>query len=40
MEQCGKVTPNWEIHQIFRTTEKEKLLGIENLVDLINNTSF
>ena len=35
-----KVTPNGEIHQIFHTTDIEKLLGIENLEDFINNTSF
>ena len=35
-----KVTPNGEIHQIFHTNDIEKLLGIENLEDFINNTSF
>ena len=34
------VTPNGEIHQIFHTTDIEKLLGIENLQEFINNTSF
>ena len=34
------LTPNGEIHQIFHTTDIEKLLGIENLEDFINNTSF
>ena len=35
-----KVTSNGEIHQIFHTTDIEKLLGIENLEDFIINTSF
>ena len=35
-----KVTPNGEIHQIFHTNDIEKLLGIENLEEFINNTSF
>ena len=35
-----KVTPNGKINQIFHTTDIEKLLGIENLEDFINNTSF
>ena len=35
-----KVTPNGENHQIFHTTDIEKLLGIENLEDFINNTFF
>ena len=35
-----EVTPNGEIHQIFHTTDMEKLLGIENLEDFINYTSF
>ena len=34
-----KVIPNGEIHQIFHTNDIEKLLGIENLDDFINNTS-
>ena len=34
------VTANEEIHQIFHTTDTEKLLGVENLEDFINNTSF
>ena len=29
-----------EIHQIFHTTDIEKLLRIEKLEDFINNTSF
>ena len=35
-----RVTPNGEIHQIFHTTDIEKLLGIKNLDNFINNTSF
>ena len=35
-----KVTTDGEIHQIFHTTDIEKILGIENLDDFINNTSF
>ena len=35
-----KVTPNGEIHQIFHTTDIEKLLGIQTLEGFINNTSF
>ena len=35
-----KVTPNGEIHQTLHTTDMEKLLGIKNLDDSINNTSF
>ena len=35
-----KVTPNGKIHQIFHTTDMEKLLGVESLDDFINNTSF
>ena len=35
-----KVTPKGEIHQIFHTTDIEKLLGIKNLEDFISNTSF
>ena len=35
-----KVTLNEEIHKIFHTTDIEKLLGIENLEDFINNISF
>ena len=35
-----KVTPNVGIHQIFHTTDIEKLSGIENLEDFMNNTSF
>ena len=35
-----KVTPNGEIHQIFYTSDIEKLLGIKSLDDFINNTSF
>ena len=35
-----KVTLNEEIHKIFHTTDIEKLLGIENLEDFINNLSF
>ena len=34
-----KVIPNGEIHQIFHTNI-EKLLGIENLEDFINNIFF
>ena len=36
----NKVTPNEKIHQIFNTTDIEKLLGIEDLEDFINNTFF
>ena len=32
-----KVTRNGEIHQIFHTTDKEKLLEIKYLDDFINN---
>ena len=35
-----KVTLNEEIHKLFQTTDIEKLLGIENLEDFINNLSF
>ena len=35
-----RVIPNGEFHQIFHTTVTEKSLGIENLEDFINNTSF
>ena len=35
-----KITPKGEIHQIFYTTDIEKLLGIKNLEDFISNTSF
>ena len=35
-----KLTPIREIHQIFHTNDIEKHLGIENLDDFINNTSF
>ena len=35
-----KVTPNGEILQIFHTTDTEQLLGIENLEEFVNNTSF
>ena len=34
------VNPNGEIPRIFYTTGIEKLLGIENLENFINNTSF
>ena len=35
-----KVNRNGEIQHILHTTDIEKLLGIENLEDLFNNTSF
>ena len=35
-----KVTPYGEIYQIFHSTDIEKLLGIENLNDFVNNTPF
>ena len=35
-----KVTLNGEIHQIFHATGIRILLGIDNLDDFINNTSF
>ena len=35
-----KVTPYGEIHQIFQSTDKEKLLRIENLNEFVNNTPF
>ena len=35
-----KVTSNGDIHQIFHTTDTEKLLGIKHLHDFINDISF
>ena len=35
-----KVTTNGEVHQIFHTTNIEKILGMENLDDFISNKSF
>ena len=35
-----KVTPTGEIFRIFHATDIEKLLGIENVEDFINNISF
>ena len=35
-----KVNLNGEIHQIFHATDIRILLGIDNLYDFINNTSF
>ena len=35
-----EITPNGDIHQIFHTTDIEKLLGTGNLDDFIKSTSF